>query len=85
MAMLGRTTPTDRYGTAFASLDAEQLNGERPAQRLELRCAGCAYRAIARTTPVQCPMCAGASWEFVEWRPFSSSLERRLLRHESTI
>jgi len=39
--------------------------------RVELRCTGCGYGAIAKTMPAQCPMCASTIWDFTVWRPFS--------------
>ena len=41
--------------------------------RRELRCTTCGYRAVAEAMPKQCPTCAATEWDFVDWRPFSSS------------
>ena len=42
-----------------------------PATRLNLRCASCGYGAIASSMPAQCPMCAGTTWDFADWKPFT--------------
>ena len=43
----------------------------RPSPRLQLRCLGCGYGAVAQS-PIECPMCGGETWDFAEWRPFRS-------------
>jgi rubrerythrin len=44
----------------------------RPGPKAELRCLDCGYRAVASTHEIRCPMCGGETWDFAEWRPFSS-------------
>ena len=47
-----------------------------PPQRLqpkaELRCLDCGYGAVTASNELRCPMCGGETWDFAEWRPFSS-------------
>jgi Zn finger protein HypA/HybF involved in hydrogenase expression len=40
-------------------------------RRHNMRCTTCRYGAAAATVPTRCPMCGGAEWDFLEWRPFS--------------
>jgi hypothetical protein len=45
--------------------------GGRKGKRAEYRCAACGYGIVVYGQPPSCPMCGGARWEHVEWRPFS--------------
>ncbi len=54
------------------SLDPVEAKQTDTLGRRELLCTACGYRAVAKATPAQCPMCAGTAWDFVDWRPFSS-------------
>lgn len=47
------------------------LEPRGPATRLNLRCSSCGYGAIASSMPAQCPMCAGTTWDFADWKPFT--------------
>jgi rubrerythrin len=44
----------------------------RPRPKAELRCLDCGYGAVTRSDELVCPMCGGETWDFAEWRPFSS-------------
>jgi hypothetical protein len=56
-------------------VDAEDPQ-PRGLGRRELRCTTCGYGAVAKLVPERCPMCSGVSWDFTEWRPFSSQGNR---------
>jgi len=44
------------------------------ATRGEFHCAECGYGlTVARTLPT-CPMCAGGSWQRVDWSPFTRAV-----------
>ena len=40
--------------------------------KVELRCLDCGYGAVSANDEIRCPMCGGETWDFAEWRPFSS-------------
>lgn len=44
----------------------------RPRPKAELRCLDCGYGAVASSDELRCPMCGCESWDFAEWRPFTS-------------
>jgi rubrerythrin len=44
----------------------------RPRPKAELRCLDCGYGAVTATEELRCPMCGGETWDFAEWRPFTS-------------
>jgi rubrerythrin len=50
----------------------QAISPKRPGPKAELRCLDCGYGAVASTDEIRCPMCGGATWDFAEWRPFSS-------------
>jgi hypothetical protein len=45
--------------------------GGGKGKRVEYRCAGCGYGIVVCGQAPSCPMCSGARWQHVEWRPFS--------------
>jgi hypothetical protein len=49
----------------------------RKGKRAEYRCTFCGYGIVVYGQSPSCPMCREASWEHVEWRPFSSAARRR--------
>jgi hypothetical protein len=49
--------------------------GGRKGKRAEYRCASCGYGIVVYGHAPSCPMCSGARWEHLEWRPFSELLE----------
>jgi rubrerythrin len=56
-------------------MTVEQFNGAqdgRPGLLFRFRCTGCAYGASRHAAPERCPMCGGSTWEFEDWRPFST-------------
>ena len=46
----------------------------RKGKRAEYRCASCGYGIVVYGHAASCPMCSGARWEHLEWRPFSQLL-----------
>jgi hypothetical protein len=53
--------------------------GGGKGKRLEYRCAGCGYGIVVHGRTPSCPMCGGARWQYVEWRPFSQPLNDLVL------
>ena len=47
----------------------------------EFRCADCGYGVTVYRELPACPMCRGATWERIPWRPYT----RRYARHDSVI
>jgi rubrerythrin len=45
---------------------------QRPRPKAELRCLDCGYGAVTANDDIRCPMCGGETWDFAEWRPFTS-------------
>lgn len=51
------------------------ISDKKPVVRL--CCTGCGYDPHGTTATQKCPMCGGRVWDFVDWRPFTRSLEGR--------
>ncbi len=62
-------------GVAARVREAERgmvaAGGGGKGKRVEYRCAGCGYGIVVYGRAPSCPMCSGARWQHVEWRPFS--------------
>jgi ribosomal protein L37AE/L43A len=45
---------------------------DSPAPRRTFLCPDCGYGAVRRSSPARCPMCGGAEWEELGWKPFAA-------------
>jgi rubrerythrin len=57
---------------SYAPLDPPPAPSPSKRPRAELRCLDCGYGAVTSSDEIRCPMCGGETWDFAEWRPFSS-------------
>jgi hypothetical protein len=69
-------------GSVVGSLEGLEV-AEEPATYVagtrakgEFRCAECGYGVTVYRALPACPMCQGAAWDRVPWRPYTRSYSR---------
>ncbi len=61
-----------RGNETYAPQETPAMRPSKPGPKAELRCLDCGYGAVTSSDDIRCPLCGGDTWDFAEWRPFSS-------------
>jgi hypothetical protein len=67
--------PFARSGSGVESSSTDEWTTGMRAKG-EFRCAECGYGVTVHRTLPACPMCQGAAWDRVPWRPYTRSYSR---------
>lgn len=70
MSTTGQEVESTTGGAPIPAVASETAGGG------EYRCSACGYGVAVRRPPAGCPMCRGAEWEAVAWRPFTRPVDR---------